>query len=1131
MRNTRSTKATHKHPKIKEKPKRRITITQNKNSESDNSENSLKLSDNNSSSDTDHGKSRVSDNCTSPSKLSDSSGSTKITRRSNRTLVTNQTNNEEQERLQSSQKSLNEQDTLDKQKSSKQNGNHLEELPTGKSNSSIQGTTSSNKEIHTVSNGSIEQNSTEKAIANDSSIHGEDSTTDLSIPEKNSTGDSTIPLLEKNTKAECVPREVSTNDSTIPLLKKNTEPECVPAEVSTKDSIISPLEKNTECDAKKYSFGSLTVNGSQSEEFHQNIETLLKSDKNNSPNTQICSNSKIHSKNEIVLTPDKNNTPNSQECLNTDINLASAEEPHKNTNTLPTLDTNSNPAVKRVYPVSLINNGIPEQNLPPGKNAYLMLKKNNGPDIKTTSNIHINGTSTEEIIPDKTNFSFLLNNHDSEIQKSSNGVVVINNVAKDVTNPNTVHLLNGHDNSYFTTKENPEILKSQNGYNIASNGDSVSLEDESLVAVLKELNLCEELYNFMKSKNITADALKCMKIRHIDELFQGMNLNLKIIFEHRLFEWQERLKKQTYVAEEGETSLKISQKVCYGENCQLLAVERKPSGSISSYHITGDQDLSNFSNQLMDVIQNGLNSLLKQFQVPSNGNQKEIIEQTTSKEIVTETPTAYVIAPETNQTSNNVKILSVVNLSESQPPGTVILDPADLEYTSLDAIIQAETASMHSSQNNQNEVASCDDDNSPRMKIPSKQIIRSNMLEPSPTHFGKRKWGIETELKEILQMYKPGNLIMKHYKYFGSLTSKLRTDLVHIIVDHFIANDEFMCVNQCRDLAKQIVELFPTEHVETYFYQQNKSLTPRGKLWNHHNNERRAQKKVSSKSYSKSNRLKMESTCGHLKKIEDVNFLLKKWNATFDYRRYQLHSGFFSNWKAYFDEYPFCKQQNYATFIDADLSTLYSDLIFDDQLWEDFLNNFQIHLWNRCKNEYAKDIYDELCAMSDVATTTDYFPIRLLQLLHCVFDGNTKDQTYMDDPLRQFTVEVSNLVDLKEIVIERKRFYLENNQQCKPYIAVVRENNTYVHYSVVIDSTGFGCDNYKESLILCFKLYLFFDICYPEESYCVWLFIQKYFFNKQSLIIEPIVDSFIDEIRVQNKVDLEVHAVEDGEML
>lgn len=217
--------------------------------------------------------------------------------------------------------------------------------------------------------------------------------------------------------------------------------------------------------------------------------------------------------------------------------------------------------------------------------------------------------------------------------------------------------------------------------------------------------------------------------------------------------------------------------------------------------------------------------------------------------------------------------------------------------------------------------------------------------------------------------------------------------------------------------------------------------------------------------------------------------------------------------------------------IDADLSTLYSDLIFDDQLWEDFLNNFQIHLWNRCKNEYAKDIYDELCAMSDVATTTDYFPIRLLQLLHCVFDGNTKDQTYMDDPLRQFTVEVSNLVDLKEIVIERKRFYLENNQQCKPYIAVVRENNTYVHYSVVIDSTGFGCDNYKESLILCFKLYLFFDICYPEESYCVWLFIQKYFFNKQSLIIEPIVDSFIDEIRVQNKVDLEVHAVEDGEML
>lgn len=61
----------------------------------------------------------------------------------------------------------------------------------------------------------------------------------------------------------------------------------------------------------------------------------------------------------------------------------------------------------------------------------------------------------------------------------------------------------------------------------------------------------------------------------------------------------------------------------------------------------------------------------------------------------------------------------------------------------------------------------------------------------------------------------------------------------------------------------------------------------------------------------------MESTCGHLKNIEDESFLLKKWNKTFRYRRYQLHSEQFASWKEYFDEYPFCKQQNYATFVSA----------------------------------------------------------------------------------------------------------------------------------------------------------------------------------------------------------------------
>ncbi|XP_073825786.1 uncharacterized protein isoform X2 [Musca autumnalis] len=904
--------------------------------------------------------------------------------------------------------------------------------------------------------------------------------------------------------------------------------------------------------------GDITTNGTSAKEVcrAENISTVL--EKYHMPDLGECSNPLANGSSEekaclnqnTVSTQDKAVSQDSFECFNGHMNGHNAEEVQTNKNLIP--DQKNSPHLEKRSPERILASETDK--FDSQKNVLQFLENDliitNGAAINdsllnfNTSLLGVtNGIHSDKIDSQKNALPLLENNliiknggdsvDDIFLKKSTTLTRETNGVChvKKCSNGDVTLSATPPDNGI---KDNTQVqnLEANNGCSELTNNvlnettkeNCNSTSDESLGAVLKDLKLFDELYDFLKLKHITTEALKFMKLRHIDELFQGMSLHLKILFEHRLLEWQERLKKRTH--DEEERSLKITQKICYGENCQLLSVERKPSGSISSYHITGDQDLSNFSNRLMEVIHDCLNTVLMEFNVQTNKNKNQTNEEIANN--VPEIPTAYIIQPDVNQqNAEKPSIISVVNLSESQPPGTMILDPATLEHTSLGEIVQTETASRKAVQTDENDVPTCDKNN-PRTKRPSKHIISRNMLEPSLNHFSKRKWGIETEVKEILLMYKPGNLIIKHYKSYGTLTPKLRSDLVHIIVDHFVANNEFVCINLCRDLAAQIVELFPTETADTYFYQENRRTTPRGKLWNHYQNERRTLKKDTPNTYTRSNRLKMESTCVQLKNITDPDYLLKKWQSTFQYRRYQLHSGYFSNWKMYFDEYPFCKQENYATFIDADLAMTYPELSFDEQLWDNFLNNYQIHFWNRCKTVQSKAIYDELCSINELNVPTDYFAIRLFQLLNSVFNGaaDTSDIGYLNDPLRQFTVEVSNLVELKEIVIERKRYCLENNRQCKPYIAAVRENNTYVHYSVVIDSTGFGCDNFKESLILCFKLYLFFDICYPEESFCLWLFIQKYFFNKLSVILEPVVDTFIDDIRSQNKVDLEVRAVD-----
>lgn len=59
----------------------------------------------------------------------------------------------------------------------------------------------------------------------------------------------------------------------------------------------------------------------------------------------------------------------------------------------------------------------------------------------------------------------------------------------------------------------------------------------------------------------------------------------------------------------------------------------------------------------------------------------------------------------------------------------------------------------------------------------------------------------------------------------------------------------------------------------------------------------------------------MQTMCSQMKKITNEKELFEKWKESFAFRRNQLQTGYFSNWKLYFDEYPFCKQQNYTEYV------------------------------------------------------------------------------------------------------------------------------------------------------------------------------------------------------------------------
>ncbi|KAM7350932.1 uncharacterized protein ACRADG_003921 [Cochliomyia hominivorax] len=603
--------------------------------------------------------------------------------------------------------------------------------------------------------------------------------------------------------------------------------------------------------------------------------------------------------------------------------------------------------------------------------------------------------------------------------------------------------------------------------------------EDPLARALKQLNLYDELYVLMKTRGITEEALKNMQPRHIDELFKGTRLGTKIVFESRLKEWQN--KNCTYSYE----------KITTMTNGQKENLTEQLNSSLDQ--VFGDMDIEHLANLLTNAVRNTINTVLQDF--------KQTCRKRTVDKPNSELPIAIIplkkIKVEPNSSANETIIPDKIPTKTARPCSKL-------------------------------------------MKTSDDTSASNQSVDKTISHQSKRR-KLNTSVKDILLALPSGQQLFDEYDDTGMLTANQRIDIVRSVIDFHLRNNHSLTVAQCRELAEEIVELFPTESMEFYFVQEYKHSPPKGKIWDRYQTRKRALRKMNSSlieidsiandvcdnnSLVKANWSDMQAMCSQLKQLKNDKELLDKWKESFAFRRNQLQTGYFSNWKLYFDEYPFCKQQNYALFIESDLETLYPDLKFNDTLWNEFIENFPSIFINRIKHPKSKILYDQLTEMENSSAHGDYVAIKVIEILHVILRPSNSKLQSVEDAQRKFTVEVNDLSDLKKIVIERKKHCTENNIQAKPYIAVVGQNKDYSHFSVILDSTGFSCDNYKDSLILCFNLYLFFNISFPHESLNVWTFIQKYFFNKPPLVRNPRVESFINDIKGEKTDNLDLRTTD-----
>lgn len=142
--------------------------------------------------------------------------------------------------------------------------------------------------------------------------------------------------------------------------------------------------------------------------------------------------------------------------------------------------------------------------------------------------------------------------------------------------------------------------------------------------------------------------------------------------------------------------------------------------------------------------------------------------------------------------------------------------------------------------------------------------------------------------------------MIQMYDTNKSLNSNDRTFIVHKIVQYYLENDLKFNVQICKEIAEDIINIFPTEVIDTYFLQSVKKQPPKGKLWDRYQGRKKYMKKLSFKKRKLENQLDVENNgeiekCEkselirtELKYVRDFEQILHKWKETVSYRINQI---------------------------------------------------------------------------------------------------------------------------------------------------------------------------------------------------------------------------------------------------
>ncbi|XP_075159113.1 uncharacterized protein LOC142232258 isoform X2 [Haematobia irritans] len=377
------------------------------------------------------------------------------------------------------------------------------------------------------------------------------------------------------------------------------------------------------------------------------------------------------------------------------------------------------------------------------------------------------------------------------------------------------------------------------------------------------------------------------------------------------------------------------------------------------------------------------------------------------------------------------------------------------------------------------------------------------------------------EICQIREIRESLNLPKLENKHRTIIAKSIIARILEPYPERRLGRDDFI------QLAKYIVELFPTEIRETYYVPCIKGHLQKGKLYDAYNNRRsrlRAAGLIKRGFRARTEDNSMDNSTASegdnveefdikeleiLKssKVEAWHEVLTMWEKSFHYRQKQLQDENMQPME-YIAKYNVLLNEKCHELFELDFKMLYPN-INDIYQWR----NYYQKVINRTKDirgDWIKDIHqyiddacnDEESKMSFALMLIPYLlpnrKLRKQEIQQCFATYSNTDPFDDDDDDHQPNV---------------KRIKLENENDAKIYF-IGNTKGSISHAYVEIAGLRMKFESPMKAVEVCFQCFMTMNIRYPKTCSYIWIFIQKLIFNvdtKHDLIL-PKITTLINDL-------------------